>query len=82
MADKKKPDRRKLKAMFDARCARCEKEHREHEAELRKLFDTHAKARQSLHDRHQEARRKMHAEYLDAIGSHGEPLYSNPRSPK
>lgn len=75
-----KLDRHKLKALFDARLSRHDKEHKEHEAALKKMFDKHAKVRQEMHERHQAERRKMHAEHLESLGSAGNPLHTHPRS--
>ncbi len=72
--------RQKLKALFDARLSRHDKEHREHEAALKKMFDKHAKARNEMHARHQKARAAMHSDHLKGMDKKPNPLHDNPRS--
>ncbi len=57
----------KLKALFSARLARHDKDHKAHEAKLKTMFETHAKARNDLHERHQKARAALHAEHLKGM---------------
>ncbi len=69
----------KLKALFEARLTRHDKDHKDHEAKLKTMFETHAKARQALHDRHQKARAALHAEHLKGMRKKNV-LHDNDRS--